>query len=165
MGCGRRQVLSHQSWSLGGYWLAPGLEWIRLLITLVLISIASWPVRNGTSPSSRCWLCALVPEFWILMPTRICHPHSISAWLNSNGDNFKKMTSPSHLHTQAWVKSRNAYNHTYIKFTPNPAEYNSNLDLKINNTALPMATHPKVRLKTDIQHTHSQHPSTSHYKW
>ena len=29
-------------------------------------------------------------------------------------------------------------------FTPAPAEYNSNLYLKINNTALPMATHPKV---------------------
>ena len=28
--------------------------------------------------------------------------------------------------------------------TSDPAEYKSNLDLKINNTALPMATHPKV---------------------
>ena len=29
-------------------------------------------------------------------------------------------------------------------FTPDPAEYTSNLGLKINNTALTMATHPKV---------------------
>ena len=29
-------------------------------------------------------------------------------------------------------------------FTPDPTEYKSNLDLKMNNTALPMATHPKV---------------------
>ena len=71
--------------------------------------------------------------------------------------------SPSHLHTQAQVQPRNTYNHTYsfawtkqnnltlnpdkptcTLFTPDPAEYKSNLDLKINNTALPMATHPKV---------------------
>ena len=68
----------------------------------------------------------------------------------------------SHLHTQARVQPRNTYNHTHIKFcldkqshtksrkttwtlfTPDPAEYKSNLDLKINNTALRMATHPKV---------------------
>ena len=56
------------------------------------------------------------------------------------------------------------YNHTYIIFAwtkhnnitlipdktactlfiPDPAEYTSNLDLKINNTTLPLATHPKV---------------------
>ena len=33
---------------------------------------------------------------------------------------------------------------TCTLFTPDPAEYNSNLDLKINNTALPMATNTKV---------------------
>ena len=73
------------------------------------------------------------------------------------------MTSPSHLHTQARVQPRNTYNHTYIKFLPgqnnltlnpdkstctmfttDPAEYKSNLNLKINNTALPMSMHPKV---------------------
>ena len=32
-----------------------------------------------------------------------------------------------------------------IMFTLDPAEYKSYLDLKINNTALPMATHTKVR--------------------
>ena len=34
-------------------------------------------------------------------------------------------------------------------FTPDPAEYTSNLDLKIHNTALPRATHPKI-----IKNTH-----------
>ena len=73
------------------------------------------------------------------------------------------MTSPSHLHTHTVrEQTRNTYNHTYKKFlpgqnnltlnpdkttfslfTPDPAEYKSNLELKINNTALPMATHPK----------------------
>ena len=33
---------------------------------------------------------------------------------------------------------------TCTLFTPDPAEYKSNLDLKINNTALPMAMHLKV---------------------
>ena len=33
---------------------------------------------------------------------------------------------------------------TCTLFTTDPAEYKSNLDLKINNTALPMATHPNV---------------------
>ena len=63
------------------------------------------------------------------------------------------------------MQPRNTYNHTYITFfswtkqnnltlnpdkttyalfTPDPAEYKSNLDLKINNIALLIATHPKV---------------------
>ena len=71
------------------------------------------------------------------------------------------MISPLHLHTQARVQPSNTYIHTYIKFvldkynnvtqspdkttcTPDPAKYKSNLDLKINNTALLMATHSKV---------------------
>ena len=48
----------------------------------------------------------------------------------------------------AWTKQNNlTLNHdktTFSMFTPDPAEYNSNLDLKINTTALPMSTHPKV---------------------
>ena len=59
--------------------------------------------------------------------------------------------------------------------TPDPAEYTSILYLKITNTALPIATHPKVlglylqlylqlyihlRTKMHIHHTHSQHLST-----
>ena len=67
----------------------------------------------------------------------------------------------THTSTSA---AKNTYNHTYIKFlldktkqpltkssqttctlfTPDPAEYTSNMDLPINNKALPMATHPKV---------------------
>ena len=39
-----------------------------------------------------------------------------------------------------WWKMRT----TCTLFTPDPAEYTSNLDLTINNKALPMATHPKV---------------------
>ena len=64
------------------------------------------------------------------------------------------MASPSHLHTQARVQPRNTYNYTYITFLPGQNKTIShliqtkankrNLDIKINNTALPMTTHPKV---------------------
>ena len=47
---------------------------------------------------------------------------------------------------------------TCIMFTPDPAEYTSNLDLTINNKALPMATHPKVLgLTLDPKLTYSIH--------
>ena len=55
---------------------------------------------------------------------------------------------------------------TCTLFTPDPAEYTSNLDLTINNKTLAVATHPKgsgsyLRPKTHIQHAHPQHLSTS----
>ena len=88
-----------------------------------------------------------------------------------------QMTLPSHLHTQEGVQPINTYNHTYIKFwpgqnkntlnqckstctlfTPDPAEYKSNLDLKIYNIALPMAMHLKVLgLTLDPKRIHSTH--------
>ena len=88
-----------------------------------------------------------------------------------------QMTSPSRLHTQARVQPRNTYNHTYMKFlhglhitisyeiqttcTLFTPEYTSNLDLKINNTALPMVTHPKVlHLNLDPKLTYSTHHHT-----
>ena len=43
-------------------------------------------------------------------------------------------------------------------FMPDPAEYTRNLDLKIQNNALPMATHPKVLgLTLDPKLTYSTH--------
>ena len=42
---------------------------------------------------------------------------------------------------QSHTKSRQT---TWTLYTPDPAEYKCKLDLKINNTALPMVTHPKV---------------------
>ena len=38
----------------------------------------------------------------------------------------------------------NPDNKTCTLFTPDPAEYKRNLDLKINNTTLPVATHQRV---------------------
>ena len=47
---------------------------------------------------------------------------------------------------------------TCTLFTPDHAEYKSNLDLKINNTAIPMATHPKVlSLTLDPKLTYNTH--------
>ena len=81
-----------------------------------------------------------------------------------------KQYIPPYLHKVfAWTKQNNLTLNTdkttCTMFTPDPAEYKSNLELKINNTALPMATHPKVRAltltETHIQHKHSQHLNTS----
>ena len=47
---------------------------------------------------------------------------------------------------------------TCTLFTPDPAEYTSNLDLTINNKSLPMAMHPKVLgLTLDPKLTYSTH--------
>ena len=49
----------------------------------------------------------------------------------------------------------------FTLFTPDPAEYTSNLDLTINNNALPMAMHPKVLgLTLDPKLTYSTHLHT-----
>ena len=56
---------------------------------------------------------------------------------------------------QSHTKSRQT---TCTLFTPDHAEYKSNLNLKINNNVLPMATHPKVmRLTLDPKLTYSTH--------
>ena len=47
---------------------------------------------------------------------------------------------------------------TCTLFTPDPAEYTSNLDLKIHNNVLPMAMHPKgLGLTLDSKLTYSTH--------
>ena len=62
----------------------------------------------------------------------------------------------------AWAKQNNltlnSDKTTCTLFTPDPLEYKSNLDLKMNNTALRMATHPKVLgLTLDQKFTFSTH--------
>ena len=74
----------------------------------------------------------------------------------------KKYIQPYLHKVFAWTKQNN---HTLIPdkitstlFTPDPADYKSNLDLKINSTSLPMATHPKVLgLTLDPKLTYSTH--------
>ena len=61
----------------------------------------------------------------------------------------------------AWTKQNNLLLNpdktTCTLFTPDPAEYTSNLDLTINNKGSGSYLSPK----THIQHTHPQHLSTS----
>ena len=100
-------------------------------------------------------------------PQTYHHPvHRFRSW-------HTQTTSLSHSYTQVRVQPRNTSNHTYIQFlpgqnnlllnpdkttctlfTPDPAEYTSNLDLTINNKALPMATHPKLLGLTLAFHVH-----------
>ena len=87
----------------------------------------------------------------------------------------KNYTQP-HLHkvvakTKQNTLTLNPDKTTCTLFTPDPAEYKSNLDPEINDTALLMATHqkgsgPYLRPKTHIHHTHShsQYKHLSHYK-
>ena len=57
--------------------------------------------------------------------------------------------------TISYTKSRQT---TCTMLTPDPAEYMSYLDVKINNTALHMATHPRVLgLTLDPKLTYSTH--------
>ena len=63
----------------------------------------------------------------------------------------------------AWTKQNNLILNpdktTCPLFTPDPAEYTSNLDLKIHNNA-PKGSGSHLRPKTHIQYTHPQHLST-----
>ena len=74
----------------------------------------------------------------------------------------KKYIQPCLHKVFAWTKQNNLTLNpdktTCTLFTPDPTEYKSNLDLKINNTTLPMATHPKVLCLTlDPNLTYSTH--------
>ena len=73
----------------------------------------------------------------------------------------KKYIQP-YLHKAfTWTKNNltlNPDNTTCTLFTPDPAEYKSNPDLKINNTALRMTTYPKVLgLTLDPKITYNTH--------
>ena len=74
----------------------------------------------------------------------------------------KKYIQPYLHKVFVWTKQNNLLLNpdktTCTLFTPDPAEYTSNLDLTINNKALPMAMHPKVLgLTLDPKLTYSTH--------
>ena len=60
----------------------------------------------------------------------------------------KKCIQPYIDNVFAWTKHNNITLNpdetTCTLFTPDPTEYKSNIDVKINNAALPLATHPNV---------------------
>ena len=81
------------------------------------------------------------PHYLTFTPETYHHPvHRFRSWP-------RQMTSPSHPHTR--VQTGNIYNHTHLSgknkpdkttctlFTPDPAEYTSNLDLKYTTMHYP----------------------------
>ena len=113
------------------------------------------------------------PHYLTFTPQTYHHPmNRFRSWPTQT-------TPQSHPHSQVRVQPRNTYNHylhkifawtkqnnlllsldkiTCTLFTPDPAEYTSNLVLTINNKALPMSTHPKVLgLTLDPKLTYSTH--------
>ena len=76
----------------------------------------------------------------------------------------KKYTQPYLHKVFAWTKQNNLLLNpdktTCTLFTPDHAEYTSNLALKIKNNALPKCSGSYLRPQTHIQHTHPQHLST-----
>ena len=74
----------------------------------------------------------------------------------------KKYIQPYLQKVFAWTKQNNLILNpdktTCTLFTPDHAEYESNMDIKIYNNVLPMATHPKVLgLTLDPKLTYSTH--------
>ena len=103
---------------------------------------------------------------------RHIHTFIVSMHLATSGNNKIVRTHPQHINKKyiqpylhkvfAWTKQNtlllNPDKTTCTLFTPDPAEYTSNLDLTINNKALPMATHPNVLgLTLDPKLTYSTH--------
>ena len=89
-------------------------------------------------------------------------PHSFHRYRKAYINNNSYDDDDSEMKVFAWTKQNNLLLNpdktTYTLFTPDPAEYTSNLDLTINNKALPMATHPKVLgLTLDPKLTYSTH--------
>ena len=67
-------------------------------------------------------------------------------------------TSATKKYIQPYLHDVNPDKTTCTLFTSDPVEYTSNVDLTINNKALPMATHPKVLgLTLDPKLTYSTH--------
>ena len=81
---------------------------------------------------------------------------------HTSTNSAKKYIQPYLQKAFAWTKQNNLILNTdkttYTLFTSDPEEYTSNLDLKIQNNALPMVRHPKVLgLTLDPKLTYSTH--------
>ena len=133
---------------------------MKFIVNYINVCKVYTPSRNHTS--IQCKFKTGGPQGGVLSRTLLNIYHHQEHRLKSC---LTQMTSPSHLHTQARIQPINTYNHTYIHCfglhkttcTPDPAEYKSNLVLKIN-TSLPMETYQKVLgLALDPKLTYSTH--------
>ena len=113
------------------------------------------------------------PHYSTFTPQSYHHPvHRFRSWpmqmdititsTHTSTSAAKKYIQPYLHKVFAWTKQNNLLLNpdktTCTLFTPDSAEYTSNLDLTINNKALPMATHPKVLgLTLDPKLTYSTH--------
>ena len=150
---------------------------IRLIANYIKGRKAYTTYRNHTSKNVNLKLsfhkvASFHPHYSTFTPQTYCHPmHRFRSWP-------MQMTSPSHPHTSTsaakkyiqpylqkvfvWTKQNNLILNpdktTCTLFMTDPAEYTSNLDLKIHNNALHMATHTKVLgLTLDPKPTYSTH--------
>ena len=139
---------------------------------------------NHTSKQRQFRTC--VPQGGVLSPTLFnmytsdllppSAPVQVMAYANititsthTSTSAVKKYIKPYLHKVSSWTKQNNLLLNpdktTCTLFTPDPAEYTSNLDLTINNKALPMATHPKVLGHTlDLKLTYSTHISLQAHK-
>ena len=123
-------------------------------ISVTLIKCIANYIKGGTSYRAYINYTPIQRQFKTVVLTHtITFTHPITSAVN-------RYIQP-YLHKKlAWTKhynfTLNPGKTTCILLTPDPEEYTNNLDLKINNTALPMATHPKPTYSTHI-HTISVH--------
>ena len=90
------------------------------------------------------------------------HHHHIYTHKHECSQEIHNTDNQTYITFFSWTKHNNPTLNpdktTCTLFTPDPAEYKSNLDLKINNTELPMVTHPQVLgLTLDPELTYSTH--------
>ena len=90
---------------------------IKVIANYIMGRKAYTTYRNHTSSQRQLKLAfhkvaSFQPHYSTFTLQTYHHPeHRFTSWPT-------QITSPSHIHTQARVQSRNTYNHSYIKFLP-----------------------------------------------
>ena len=110
-------------------------------------------------------------QHYLTFTVQTCHrpEHRFRSWstITSASTSAAKKYMQPYLHKVFASKKQNnltlnPHKTTCPLFGPDPAEYKSNLDLKINNTAIPMSKHPNLQ-QQPLHNIHSHIPPHSHY--